>query len=329
MYGILDPRKTPEAQANNNTLLGEKTLGIEVTIPELAVRCKLGNIDPQHSQNKQQAAIEAALEYPLPSNDVTLVTVRADLDSIGAMAALEIRKDYEWAYAVDPIIRKGDYMVYNVSPFSITEYAFKRLQEVAKADAFQNGNWQPYPLPTKENPWPAKNASAGDIKELAAIAAAVADFKISVEDRVKWMINWLLFGKEPEGYREKVEKERMEMIEALENGQIKIQVIEENMQHNVSVVESTHRAGTMLGYSQAPIVVAINPEFKFQGGEPHCKVTVCQFTNHYCDLKAVADRMNMSEPGWGGSLTIIGSPQGHSTEISVNVIITAIQENIR
>ena len=64
MYGILDPRKTSEAQANNNTLLGEKTLGIEVTIPELAVRCKLGNIDPQHSQNKQQAAIESCFGIP-------------------------------------------------------------------------------------------------------------------------------------------------------------------------------------------------------------------------------------------------------------------------
>ena len=62
-YGILDPRKTPEAQVNNNALLNEQTLGIEVTIPELADRCKLGNIDPQHSQNKQHSVQDGILLF--------------------------------------------------------------------------------------------------------------------------------------------------------------------------------------------------------------------------------------------------------------------------
>ena len=45
-YGLLDPRAGVAGE--NLPLLGAATLGIEVTVPELARRCGLGNIDPQH-----------------------------------------------------------------------------------------------------------------------------------------------------------------------------------------------------------------------------------------------------------------------------------------
>ena len=44
-------RKREQAQAANAPWLGPDTLGIEVTEPELAGQCGLGNIDPQHGED--------------------------------------------------------------------------------------------------------------------------------------------------------------------------------------------------------------------------------------------------------------------------------------
>lgn len=338
-YGILHPRKTPEAIAHNEQLLGAKTLGIEVTIPELAAKCGLGNIDPQHLDNEQKSAIEKVIETwdnweNVLTDDSIMVTVRPDLDSIGAMAIIEILLDQKKQFEIDPNgSEAGKYAYY--STFGLTDNTKIRVDLVAKSDFFERGDWKPYSLPTEENPWLKDNAPAANIQPLAAMAAAVADFKVPIEDRVMWMIDWLLFGKEPGGYRDRVEKERTDMIHALENGQIKIEKKEftslnfYNEDHantlDIVMVTSTHRAATMIGYSIAPVVIAINPEFMFQGGEPHRKITICQYQNGYLDLKKVADSLNLIEPGWGGSTTIIGSPQGKGSVISVAQLWDAIQ----
>ncbi len=54
------------------------------------------------------------------------------------------------------------------------------------------------------------------------------------------------------------------MAEALASGQIQIEKVGE-----VAVVASAHRAATGVGYMLAPVVVALNPEFRVQGGKPH------------------------------------------------------------
>lgn len=90
-FGILRLDVSPEADAHNSSWLGPQTLGIEVTSVPLAVRCGLGNIDPQHSGQMNSSAIEDALTYALPPDGSRLVTIRPDKDSLGAMAVLLIR----------------------------------------------------------------------------------------------------------------------------------------------------------------------------------------------------------------------------------------------
>ncbi len=82
-----------EAEANNESLLGPDTLGIEVTHNGFARQCELGNIDPQHGEHSRSlsSAIEEALVWPLPPDGSRLVTIRLDKDAIGAMAVLCIR----------------------------------------------------------------------------------------------------------------------------------------------------------------------------------------------------------------------------------------------
>ncbi len=132
-------------------------LGIEVTIPQLVEQCQLGNIDPQHSGGRDDlAAIEVAISHPLPPSGSVLATVWADLDAIGSMAVLALR-----ARGV------------NLTP------AMERVSAVAAADKTKATKWQgPRPLPTVVSPW-----GNSPEKPLAAIAAAVGDFRVPLSDR--------------------------------------------------------------------------------------------------------------------------------------------------
>ncbi|MBP7118766.1 hypothetical protein KBA63_01660 [Candidatus Woesebacteria bacterium] len=300
-FGILDPR--PVGTEANALLVGPNTFGVEVTVQALADQCGLGNLDPQHSgQNADQAAIEAALTVELPAEGATLVTVRADLDSVGAMALLSIRA------------RDGQF----------SAAAVARIMQVSAADKFARGEWGGVkPLPTKENPWPAQSAGASDTRGLSAIAAAVADFKVPIADRVSWMEQWLMTGEEPGAYRAQVDKERIEMIEALSTD-----AITHRTEGKIAVVVSTHRAATMVGYSLAPVVVALNPEFSFQGGLKHAKFTVSQYKAGSLDLKAAFTELSALEAGWGGSPTIGGSPQGVNSTLKVEQVVEIISKHL-
>lgn len=296
-FELLDPR--PIGKEINEKILSEKNcLGIEVTIPYLAEGCKLGNIDPQHSEkNSQLSAIEVAVNCELPPDDTTLVTVRADLDSVGSMAVIKVRSEN-----------------LEISPESLS-----RIQQIADFDKFSNSGWPgPRPVPSREDPWqnPTENS-------LAAINQAVMDFKVSLEQRVALMETWLKTGQEPTNYRELANKARQSMITGLETGQIKYE-----LSGDIAVVTSTHMAGTAIGYCLAPVIVVFNPEFKFQGGEPHKKFTVCQFTSGQVDLKKVTEEISSLEEGWGGSPTIIGSPQGVSSILPLETVVEITKRHL-
>lgn len=296
-YKLLDPR--PVGKESNEKLLSENNcLGIEVTIPALAVGCKLGNIDPQHSKkNSQLSAIEVAVSCELPPDDVTLVTVRADLDSIGSMAVIKVRSEN----------------------LEISPEILSRVQEIADFDKFSNGGWPGVqPIPSLENPWPNARENS-----LAAINQAVMDFKVSLEQRVTLIETWLLTGQEPVNYRDLADKARSTMISALEAGQITYE-----LNDDVAVVTSTHMAGTAIGYCLSPVIVVYNPEFRFQGGEPHKKFTIAQFTPGHVDLKKSLEEISGLETGWGGSPTIIGSPQGVSSTLSLETVVEIVKRHI-
>ncbi len=306
-FAVLDPRNIPIAQeANEKVFSNRPVYGIEVTVPALAKRCVV-NIDPQHTGGDASlAAIELAMTVELPAEETTLATVRADVDSLGAMAIFSLRA-------------KG----------ASLEPAKERIVKVAASDRFARGGWPgPQPLPTWENPWPDSREEGilGPVegtRALAAIAAAVSDFKVPLADRVAVMERWLLTGEEPQQYRDEVEKERRDMIIALEIGQIKV---ETRSNGRIAVVESTHRAGTSIGYCLAPVVIARNPEFRFAGGEPHVKFTISAFEQKYADTRSALAELATMEAGWGGSPTIGGSPQGVSSKLTVEQVVSVVEK---
>ncbi|MCY4576967.1 MAG: hypothetical protein OXB96_00840 [Candidatus Kaiserbacteria bacterium] len=303
-YAQFDPRSTEEASAHNEQIFadaGERGVwGIEVTIPSLAALCER-NIDPQHSGGSSSVtAIELAALFYEPPAGITFATVRPDLDSVGAMAMFEVGHETGGIPTTETV---------------------SRVKIVADADKFAKGDWPgPRPLPTVENSYP----EGGSAFQLAAIGAAVADFKVPLDERVGMMKHWLLTGEDPPGYRERAENERADLVAALEMGAICITT----PGNSIAAVRSTHRAATMLGYLRAPVVVALNPEFRLGGGEPHWKFTVCAYSPKYADINGVLQDLVAREPGWGGSSTIIGSPQGVSSSLTIKEIVSVVEEHL-
>lgn len=288
---LLDPR--PNAD-NTKVFEGKKVYGIEVTIPALAAKCELGNLDPQHTGGDHtRAAIEDAVSVELPPEDARLVTVRPDLDALGSMAIFNIRHGSE-----------------------LTTEILEKVKKVAEMDTFSKGGWPgERELPTKENPWPEGQS------ELAPLTALSSDFKVPVADRVKKIQLWFEENAVPTEYVERLARERSDIAEALERGEIKVEVTD-----GIAEVETTHRAGMDIGYRKAPIVIALNPKFQLAGGEPHRKYTVAQFTAEYADLKSALEELKAKEEGWGGSPTIIGSPQGISSKLSMEEVFEIVKK---
>lgn len=348
---------------NKAKMLCASALGIEVTDALLAAICQYGNIDGQHgydapgfdngsgyfesapkqiAERQGKAAITIALEqydavahmratgawvpYQIPPTQTPLVTIRPDLDSVGAMAILEMAKSRMQGGT-------GSYR-------ELSESARAKIALIAKCDSFAMGEWLgPRSLPTRENRWP-EMASVDGTRELAAIAAHVSDSSLSLESRVMGFIAWLTLEESEQTpyfltrYQRRVEEQRDEMIAAIESGEIHIFSQPYPMPGHAPfiIVESTHRAALSLGYCFAPVVVARNP----QTG----KVTICQWREGYCDLDAVVAELDLEEavatfrhdkvnPGrWGGSKTIKGSPQTEGTVVPLSMICDIVRKHL-
>ncbi|KKW41079.1 hypothetical protein A3I46_02625 [Candidatus Kaiserbacteria bacterium RIFCSPLOWO2_02_FULL_54_13] len=301
-FGLLDPRPIDAAKTANKQIFANAkngAIGIEMTLPQYLDQCTLGNIDPQHTDGDiTKAAIDVVLDMPLPTEEVAMVTVRPDLDSLGSMALLSLRQ-------------KG---------LEVTDAVRERAKKISISDTFANGEWKPSALPDRNNIWAGVND-----KDLSAIAALVMDFKVPVNQRIKVLEKWFETGEEPVEYRERVKKDRMSIVDALEKGDIKHSVVGNG---EIAVVESRSGAGTAIGYSLAPTVVVTNPQFSFQGAEPIVKHTICQYKLGYVDLVAVLKELNEIEKGWGGSPTIIGSPQGVSSTIPQEKIVEIVSKHL-
>lgn len=148
--------------ADNSKFQGRDNLyGIEVTIPALARLCKLGNLDPQHTDgNSSLAACVAAITCPMFGQGATLITVRPDADSVAAMAVLSLRSE-GYLTAEHP------------------NYAeiINRIQKIGDGDCAPDGEWVRNYIPPEE----------------FAIASKIAcDHRKGLDERVALMATWLL-----------------------------------------------------------------------------------------------------------------------------------------
>ena len=328
-FFLLDPRPASLSaeQEKLRTLRREGyfVIGVEITIPDLAAGVDI-NIDPQHSGVKYwrspssniptQGDVSAIAlisregfdilrpTFPREWEDqkVAFATVRPDLDAFGGIALLW------WELQ---------------APYSVQQHSSNamrsRIQAIHNSDTFSRGEWQPRELGTGEDSY------------LAAIARCVSDFKVPMRDRIEHVQRWLETGEEPAGYRAAYERESGEILSAIASGETSVEASGDYgypAQGRVCVVQSRLRAATSVGYTQAPIVMAVNPAFSMGGAPPTRKFTICQYRAGYVDLPAVRDELASLEAGWGGSPTIIGSPQGVDSNLPLETVVAIVAKHL-
>ena len=297
-FGLLAPSATAGAAEANAPWLGPMTLGIEVTEPALARRCGLGNIDPQHGcghgdgPGRGASAIEAALHWPPPPRHARLVTVRPDADAIGAMAILALR-----ALGGRP-----------------TATLLDRAVQIARCDAFAQGAWCDWMAGREPLSRPARPEDMSMFPSAyRALAAAAGNPSRSLAERVDFVGRWLVGGVLDDGALAAAEAHARRLAEAWNSGALEIEVLDD-----ARVARVRGDGGLQLGYRFAPVVIA-----EGHGDAPR-KVTIGQFAVGHVDLVAVSARLSALEPGWGGSPTIIGSPQGVGARLPDDTIAAVV-----
>lgn len=299
-HALLRPLRALAASTHNAGLLGPMTLGIEVTEPALAAGCGLGNIDPQHTDGRSDAAaIDFALDWRLPPPGALMVTLRPDADALGAMAVLDMRS------AGQPV----------------THDCKTRIDAISTADRFARGPWPGLRrLPECEKEM-ITALDGGHI--VGPVAAAASDARLALDKRVSLLRRWLETGSPPPLQLAAMQARARALWYALESGQLRMSL---SIPDRLAVAEGEADGALFLGYRLAPVVIAFNPRFAFPSGGFGRKFTIAQYREGHADFGAIIRGLNAEEAGWGGSSTIAGSPQGVSSRLTldhVKHIVTA------
>ncbi len=294
----LDPR--PQGTENNEAIfteaasLGIPVIGIEVTLPAYAGRC-LMNFDHHGPEDTAETPSACEQVYEFVQKNWTNIADFKDAFFI------TVRPD------ADSVMAMG--VVYAALNYGSVEPSF--LRDVGVFDRLGPSAGRPS-------------------DEVRALARKASDFQTSLEERVKWAAGFMSGG--PANWQEEIPlicKEADEELEAARAAS-KVSLFS---QGKITLVESSHRFATNLGYESAPVVVAFNPEFPVDPRDPslgtYRKFTVCRYNSHVkCDLPAALKEFQSLEKDWGGRGDIFGSPQRVSSELSIEKVLEIVAKHL-
>ena len=92
----------------------------------------------------------------------------------------------------------------------------------------------------------------------------------------------------------------------------------------VATVEGFAPGALRLGYRLAPVVIAVDDSPRGDPPAPWRKMTVAQWRVGHLDLGRAARMLSATEPGWGGSPGIIGSPQGRPCHATIPDVLAVL-----
>jgi hypothetical protein len=299
-HGLLDPRPSSAAERHNALWLGPSTLGIEVTEPRLAAHCGLGNVDPQHRPDGGAvAAIEAGLVWPLPPANARLVTIRPDADAYGAMAVLGLR----------------------ATGTTMPPPMHARIAQIARADRFDHGAWPgPRAMPSCAE---EIDEFGSDVAGFGGLVSGLFVRTLAPEAGVAATREWITAGTLPDGWRERAEAAQASLFTAWRNGEVRLSAPKPG---RIAVVEGFVAGALRFGYRLAPVVVAVGEASRSASLEWWRRITVAQWRVGHVDLTHAAALLAAVEPGWGGSPTIIGSPQGTPCRVDIARVIAVLRD---
>ena len=278
---------------------GFSIIGLEMTVPDLAKLCDK-NIDPQHTEGNASLCCAKEIYEKAPEllkrftmkvpEKIVFVTNRVDIDSVASYVLADRYLNH------------------------LDLGSKENIEKINEHDAFQSSKWTgPKPI---EQAFDAEN-------KVAALASSVKVFTVTPQN-IKDVETFIDTGEVNETVMNNYRTVQNGIVDRVKSGEIKTEVV-----GGVAYVETTLPCATNIGYSMAPVVVAVNPAMKMgPQGEPFRKVSICQHETGYVDINAVKESLNTKEAGWGGSPTFIGSRQGENCNIDLSEIKKTVFANL-
>ncbi len=285
-FVIIPPFKAAEAA---KTLNPAKTLGIEVTIPALAAKCGLGNID--HHRPGDTSATPSACEQAVMVNvsefpaDTTVVGVAGDADTLTAMAVLKSQTEGT------PILQS-------------------RVKYIGGIDRLG----------------PAQCGSILTIPYIRGIRAVAASRSTPLEEKIK-LVQDLLHPDLPVGPNVKalMEVHQAELNAAYAASEVDdttypgIVIVESTHQQALNV-------GYEYGDVVVALNEKMPKDFNNPEAGTYRKFTIAK-RNESVPATIRWDKLAALEPGWAGRTTIGGSPQGQDSNLALAQVASCIEFN--
>jgi len=307
-YYQLDLTRYEECKSLLKELQNSEALivGIELTDIELSRYCHM-SIDPQHNSSSNSiTSIEMVYKYrdrlskmAEIFSKVSLITIKPDLDSIGAMVLATLSINHQ--------------------TLQITGDILLRLIAIANSDRHgSTSKWNKHKRINYFNE-PLFSKFGIPIGILSAIGS-----HDDIGIKLQYMTDYILTGT-----FEKFDKYTAIMLKKNEvsSKSTNVQIIIEN---KLVFVESNYRGAIGLGYRYAPVVLAKNPSYRFgQNGMKGVKYTIAQFNTSRVDIEKILNRILVLEKGWGGDISsIIGSSQREPSKLTTEQVLDIIKQEL-
>jgi hypothetical protein len=336
-YLVIDPR---------SAVVPPNTLGIEVTDPRIALLCDLGNLDPQHGFGRLpteylgNAACDAALAEWLPPAGASLATIRPDLDSVAAMAVLSLRAaGWQRTEEVDrrvTAVALADAHVtsgaWQPRPLPTPDQPWggggpvEDRRELAAAHIVaQDRDLTLQVRVAVIAAWLLGGEEPSDEKCMTALRACITS---TPDAGGPEMVRTIL-----SEARERAERARWDLVASLSptpsaphpmdsfrSSHVHPPRMTAVEREGIAVVQGSHAGAIGVGYCLAPIVVAMNPAFRWPSGPTTAKATVAFYRSPGVDtMRRLAERLNREEAaalcdeadrlaaGGGGCFVRVGS----------------------
>ncbi len=281
-----------------NSLSGGRNkvlIGLEVTIPEISRKLTF-NIDPQHAWSNETGitCIEKFRSFlpnfgKMKEKELHVFFLKPDLDSISAAAILDI-------YLENPL-------------WMFQEEIETRISAIAEYD--RHGR--------------SRCGFSHKTKIPRGLFMYISGWKNNIYDKISLTKNWLLEGtfKDMSKFNRIADKKFKQSI-----FNSKIEII---IPKKIVFIRSPSRGACGIGYKYAPVTIALNPSYRFGIDESRIygkKWIIAQQSDGFIDMSGILEELIGIEPGWGGSPSIIGSPQDKPSKLLKDDIIDIVERKI-
>ena len=283
-----------------NSLTGRRNkilIGLEITVPEISRKMTF-NIDPQHG-------ISGGKE-----SDITcLEKFRKILPDIYKMNGKEVHMFF-LKPDLDSVSAAAILDIYLDNPsWMFQEEISERIDAIARYD--RHGR----------RPHCFQNA----VKIPKGLFMYVGGWKNGIEDKINLTKRWILDGtfKDINKFN-RIADEKFKL--SLTN--LKVEII---IPKTVVFIRSIGRGACGFGYKYAPIVVALNPSYRFGIDDRRTygkKWIIAQKNESFLDMEDVLRTLSEKEEGWGGSPSIIGSSQIYPSKLSKDDVVETVIQKI-